>query len=147
MNLTLLTTAIAAAVAGAAGFGLAWQLQAGNISEINLERANERISIQRAARATIERTTGAVIAAQNAAASRAVVLRRDADAARTAADGLRDDLTAIGSAAASSIDARNRHAATVSELLVESASLNRELAQACDGHASDVRTLMEAWPK
>ena len=136
-----------AALSAAAGFGLAWNLQAHQLTKQDLNHANERMAYQRQAHQVKERQTDAVIAAQNAGAVRAVALKRDAAAAHVAADWLRDDLTAIGSAAASSIDARNRHAATVSELLVESASLNRELAQACDGHASDVRTLMEAWPK
>lgn len=147
MNFTLLTTAIAAAVAGTAGFGLAWQLQAGNISDINLERANERISIQRTARATIERTTGAVIAAQNAAANRAVVLRRDADAARTAADGLRDDIDVASRAAATSLDACHLTATAYGRLLIASTAAYRELAEVCDRHVQDVRTLTDAWPK
>jgi hypothetical protein len=143
MNLTMIATVISAA----AGFGLAWQLQAHQITKLTLEATHERQAQHRAAHLVKERQTDAVIAAQNAGAVRAGALKRDAAAAHVAADWLRDDLTAIGSAAASSIDACNRHAATVSKLLVESASLNRELAQACDGHASDVRTLMEAWPK
>ena len=143
MNLTLIATVISAA----AGFAAAWQLQAHQLTKLTLEHANERIAIQRAARATIERTSNAVIQAQNAAAGRVAVLKRDADTVRVAAVGLRDDLDATRRAAASSIDACNYHAATVSELLVEAVGVGRELAQACDGHASDVRTLTEAWPK
>ena len=143
MNIAMITSSIAAT----AGFALAWNLQAHQITKLTLEHANERISIQRAARATIERTSNAVIQAQNAAAGRAVVLRRDADAARTAVDGLLDDLDVTRRAAASTIDACNRHAATVSGLLITSATRYRELAQACDGHVSDVKTLIDAWPK
>lgn len=143
MNLTLIVSTVAAA----AGFAAAWNLQAHQLTKLTLEHANERIAIQRAARATIERTSNAVIQAQNAAAGRVAVLKRDADTVRVAAGGLRDDLDATRRAAASSIDACNYHAATVSELLVEAVGVGRELAQACDGHASDVRTLTEAWPK
>jgi hypothetical protein len=143
MNITL----IAAAVAAAMGFGAAWQLQAGNISEIKLEHANERIAIQRAARTTIERTTGAVIAAQNAAASRAVVLRRDADAARTAADGLREQVDLTQRASAITIDACNRYAIAIGGLLNQCATRYRELGETAQGHVSDIRTLTEAWPK
>jgi len=143
MNITL----IASVIASIAGFGLAWNLQAHQITKLTLEHANERISIQRAARATIERTSNAVIQAQNAAAGRVAVIKRNADSLLVSVDGLRDDLDVTRRAAASTIDACNYHAATVSKLLVESASLNRELATACDGHSSDVRTLMEAWPK
>jgi hypothetical protein len=143
MNIALITSAIAAT----AGFALAWNLQAHQITKMELTHANERISIQRTARATIERTSNAVIQAQNAAAGRVAVIKRNADSLRVSVDGLRDDLDVTARAAASTIDACNRHAATVSKLLIESATVNRELAQACDGHASDVRTLMEAWPK
>jgi len=131
----------------AAGFFLAWQLQAHDITKINLEHANERITIQRAARATIERTTTAVIQAQNAAAGRVAVIRSESTAVGTELDGLRDDLDVIRRAAGTALAACNQHANTLSQLLVESATVNRELAQACDGHASDVRTLSEAWPQ
>ena len=147
MNITLLSTAIAAAFAGVAGFGLAWQLQAGNITQLELDHANERIAIARANRVAAERATTPVIVAQNHAATRAVVLRRESDAARGAADGLRDDLATFGGAAALGIDACNKHSATVSELLVEAVAVGRDIAQAADGHASDVRTLVESWPK
>jgi len=143
MNIALITSAIAAT----AGFALAWNLQAHQITKLTLEHTNERIAIQRTARATIERTTTAVIQAQNNAAARVSVLRRESDAARVSVDGLRDDLDVTRRAAATTIDACNRHANTVSKLLIASATVNRELAQACDGHASDVRTLTEAWPK
>lgn len=147
MNLTLLTSAIAAAVAGVAGFGLAWQLQNGTISELNLKAANERISAARVARATIERTSNAVIKAQNDAAGRVAVIKRNSDSLRVSVDGLRDDLDVTRRAAASTIDACNRHAATVSGLLITSATRYRELAQTCDGHVSDVKTLIDSWPK
>jgi len=143
MNLTMIVTV----VSSVAGFALAWNLQAHQITKMELTHANERISIQRAARATIERTSNAVIQAQNAAAGRVAVLRRESDSVRVSVDGLRDDLDVTRRAAVATIDACNRHAATVSKLLVESATVNRELAQACDGHASDVRTLVDAWPK
>lgn len=143
MNFTPIIVAISLAL----GFGGAWSLRGHQIDKLKLEQANERISIQRAARATIERTSNAVIAAQNAAAGRVAVIKRNSDAVRVSADGLRDDLDVTRRAAASTIDACNHHAATVSELLIEAVAMGRELAQACDGHASDVRTLMDAWPK
>lgn len=143
MNVALITSAIAAT----AGFALAWNLQAHQITKMELTHANERISIQRAARATIERTSNAVIQAQNAAAGRVAVIKRNADSLRVSVDGLRDDLDVTARAAASTIDACNRHAATVSGLLITSATRYRELAQTCDGHVSDVKTLIDSWPK
>lgn len=143
MNITLIATVVSAA----AGFGLAWQLQGHQITKQELNHANERISIQRASRAALERTTGAVIKAQNDAQARVAVIKRNADTLRASADGLRDDLDTTMRAAATSIDACNRYSATVSGLFVESIEASRSLAQACDGHVSDIRTLTEAWPK
>ena len=143
MNLTLISAVISAAL----GFGAAWQIQGHFLIKQELTHANERISLQRATRAALERNTTAVIQAQNAAAARVAVVKRESDAVRTAADSLRDTLDVTQRAAATSIDACNRHSATVSQLLVESATVNRELATACDGHISDLKTLMAAWPK
>jgi hypothetical protein len=147
MNLTILISAISAAVAGAAGFGLAWNLQAHQITKLNLEHANERISIQRAARATIERTSNAVIKAQNDAAGRVAVIKRNADSLRVSVDGLRDDLDVTARAAATSIDACTVAARTTSELLAVCADRYSELAGKAEGHVSDIRTLVDAWPK
>jgi hypothetical protein len=147
MNITLVASLMAAVAGFLTGAGLAWQLQAGNITEMELNHANERMAIQREAHKVKERQTDAVITAQNAGAARAVVLKRDADSARAAVDGLRDDLNNIQQAAGASIDACNRYTLTITKLFVASADTNRELAQICDGHASDVRTLIEAWPK
>jgi len=70
MNLTLVASLISAAAAGAAGFGLAWRLQTATINKMELDDANQRISLQRAARQTIERQQNAVVVAQDAAALR-----------------------------------------------------------------------------
>jgi hypothetical protein len=143
MNITLIATIVSAA----AGFAVAWNLQAHQITKQELNHANERISIQRAARATIERTSNAVIQAQNNAATRAVVLRRDADAARAAADSLRDDIDVASRAAATSLDACTVTATTYGRLLIASTEEYRKLAADCSVHVSDIRTLVEAWPK
>ena len=143
MNLTFVISLISAAAGGL----LAWQLQAHQIIKLELTHANERIATQRAARVVADRQQNTVIAAQNAAAGRAAGVRRDDDNLRTVVDGLRSDLEVTRGAAALSIDACNRHSATISQLFIESTAVNRELAQACDGHASDVLTLTDAWPK
>ena len=143
MNFTIITSLVSAI----AGFAVAWNLQAHQLTKQELNHANERIAIQRASRAALERNTGAVIAAQNAAAARVAVIKRESDATRASADGLRGDLDITRRAAETSIDACNRYSNTVSQLLVASSTVNRQLAQACDGHVSDLQTLMQAWPK
>jgi hypothetical protein len=85
----------------AAGFFLAWQLQAHDITKINLEHANERISVARANRAVLERQSNAIIKAQNDAAALVAGMRRDTATARTVSDGLRSDTAAAVRTAAS----------------------------------------------
>jgi hypothetical protein len=143
MNLTMIATVISAA----AGFGLAWQLQAHQITKLTLEATHERQAQHRAAHLVKERQTDAVIQAQNAAAGRVAVLRRDADAARSAADGLRDDIEVASRAAATSIDACTVTATTYGRLLIASVEEYRGLAAVCSRHVSDIRTLVESWPK
>jgi hypothetical protein len=143
MNITLIATIVSAA----AGFAVAWNLQAHQITKQELNHANERISIQRAARATIERTSNAVIQAQNNAASRVAVHRLAAADARGAVERLRDELDVATRAANTSFDACTVAAATTSGLLHQCAARYSELADKAQGHVSDVRTLMEAWPK
>lgn len=143
MNLTFIATIVSAI----AGFGLAWNLQAHQITKLELEHAEQRIATARATRAALERNSTAVIQAQNDAAARAVVLRRDADAARRAATGLRDDIDIASRAAATSIDACTVTATTYGRLLLASAEEYRSLAEVCSRHVQDIRTLVSAWPK
>jgi hypothetical protein len=143
MNITLIVSTVAAA----AGFAVAWNLQAHQITKQELNHAQERIEIQRAARVVADRASTAVIVAQNNAATRGAVLRRDADAARTAASGLRDDLDIASRAAATSLDACTVTATTFGRLLIASTEEYRKLAADCSVHVSDIRTLVEAWPK
>ena len=85
--------------------------------------------------------------AQNAARTRETVLRRDADAARKSAVGLRDQLSAIRSElAAASSEARADAAVALSLVLEQCSERYRGLAETADRHASDVKTLSDAWP-
>lgn len=105
----------------------------------------------RAAEAAIEKTTSlnqAVKDAQDAARNREPTLRAAADSAGRAADSLRQQLAdnqrRMSRLAANAVA---EYAATVSAVLSECADDYRGMAQAADAHASDVRTLMDAWPK
>jgi len=147
MNLTLLTSAIAAAVAGAAGFGLAWQLQAGNITQLELDHANERISIQRAARATLERNMSQNATAQAASANRNVRVRVDSDRAGNAAGGLRIASTAAVRATADDPATCNSIIAAYDTVVATGSGLLREVARAADQCHSDLELMTDAWPK
>ena len=143
MNLTI----AASLIASIAGFTLAWQLQAGNITQLELDHANERITQQRAARQAIERTTSAVIKAQNDAAGRAVVLRRDADAARTELERLRDDINVAMRSAAIGLGACTVTANTLGELFDQCTTRYSILAETSSRHVSDIKTLIDARTK
>ena len=71
----------------------------------------------------------------------------DADGARDAADGLRNDIERVRTEAAQSHTACIERADAISELLGAVEAAGRSMAQAADLHASDVKTLMDAWPK
>jgi len=148
MNLTtLIASLISAAAAGATGFGLAWRLQTATINDLKLEQKDERISLQRAARATIERQQSAVSLAQAAAVQR----RRDLDAVRrdsdTALDGLRNATAAAVRAASESLDACNRVVATHGTILAECSGTLQKVAGDADQCFVDQQTLTESWPK
>ena len=147
MNLTLLTTAIAAAFAGVAGFGLAWQLQAGNISEIQLEQANERIAIARANRVAAERATQAIAVAQNNAATRAVVIRRQSVATGNAGNGLRLSSTATLRTVEADPSTCNSIIAAYDSVVAASSDFIERVARDADQCHSDVKLMQESWPK
>lgn len=143
MNTTLISAIVAAAI-GAAG---AWYVQEHRIDTLLLEQQDERISIQRAARTSLERTLSRSSAAQSAAASRAVVLRKSADDARGELDSLQHATDAALRAAAQSADASLAAATTATGLLNQCAAEYQALGERCDRHVNDIKTLTEAWPK
>jgi hypothetical protein len=143
MNLTMITSVISAA----AGFGLAWNLQAHQITKLELSHAQERIEIQRAARVVADRASTAVLVAQNNATARTVVLRRELDATRASATGLRDEIDIAMRASATSIDACAVAARTSGELLAVCADRYIDMAGKAQGHVSDYRAAVEACQK
>ena len=143
MPLALTSGAVSAVV----GFGLAWTLQAGNIAQINLDAANERISLQRTARANAERYAAQLATAQSNATTRGVVLRRAADRTRDVGNGLRIKTADAVRIAASDPAACADRAAALGVVFGEAVTELTEMAGRADRHASDAQTLMEAWPK
>ncbi len=147
MNITLVASLMAAVAGFLTGAGLAWQLQAGNITEMELNHANERMAIQRAARATLERSMSQVAAAQAAAAKRSVRVRVDSAGSRNAAGGLRIATEAAVRSAADDPATCSHTAASLGELFTESITAYRELAETADRHASDIQLMQDAWQK
>lgn len=147
MSPLVIAVFVSAALSGAGSFTVAWRHQAAKITQIQLDQNNERINLQRAARATIERTTSAVITAQNNAANRGVVIRRNVDGSRAELDGLRQSTEAAMRSASANLDACTVAAATAHQLLNQCGGEYQALAERADRHASDIETLTEAWPR
>jgi len=149
-----LITSIIAAVSIAVGAGLGWQLQAGRINTITqelkneqLDRANERLAIQMAARDAIVKTTGQVKQAQVDAAVRndrlAADLRRTAgqlDSLRIASD------TAVRNASAG-VDACTGAVRTYNVIFSQCAGQLSEVAGDADKWSSHALMFQDAWPR
>ena len=86
--------------------------------------------------------------AQNKAVERALVLRTDADSARTESDRLRDNLAATRLQLPSlTRDAVNQYADAASVVFDECQRSYQGLARKADGHANDTLMFMQSWPK
>ena len=139
---------LAAAIAGAG----AWQVQGwrmgGQLTSLKASHAAAAEKAEadaRAAQLTIDTTYQEAL---NAARTREVSLRRERDAARTESDGLREQSAAAARRLADAPHATVLdYATTAGELLADCSRGYQELAATADGHANDVRTLIEAWPR
>ena len=145
----MIYTHLAAALLGAALAATgAYKLQEWRLgSQINELRAARALDTAEARRFEAARNRN-VIEAQNAAQKRAQSARADADAARSELDRLRGDIAAsAGRVADESPAACAVRADAAGELLGSCAAAYLDLAGKADRHASDARTLIEAWPK
>lgn len=141
---TYVATAILAAALSATG---TWKIQQWRMDAKEKEHVEQILDAERRAAAKAIRNQETVIAAQSEAARRAADLRRDAAGSRDAADGLRNDIERVRTEAAQSHTACIERADAISELLGAVEAAGRSMAQAADLHASDVKTLMDAWPR
>lgn len=139
----------------AIGFGLAWNLQGMRLDALEIEFGQYRNEVEQnaiaAKDAALEKERFWRQEAENArinAQSREARLKRDAANAQSAVVGLRNDLSALRSRLATSTEASCLAAAdSLGVLLTQCAEDYRAMAEVADRHASDVQTLMEAWPK
>jgi hypothetical protein len=120
----------------------------GQINEIKAAQAEAVNTATREARAHESARFKGVQDAQAAAQTRAQVARRDADRARGELDRLRNDLAATrGGVPGESVAACVVRADASADVLTQCAAAYLDLAAIADRHASDARTLIEAWPK
>ncbi len=142
--------AIGAAMAwGAQGWRLGAQVQASQAALETLKREHAE---------SLTRATGSALTttlkwqkekddAIEAARKRAETAAANAAAARRERNGLRDELAkARLRLPSASHTACTEYAAAASGLLDQCAAAYQELGEQADGHASDVRLMIEAWP-
>jgi len=135
------------ALSSAAGFGAAWTYQSTVIEATKHEYETRLAAARSAAQQASIDAQKRVISAQNEAQRRAAVLRRDADRAAEYAAGLRESIATAGRAYTTTLDACAQHAATLGQLLGDCGDSFRKMAATCDGHANDVKTLSDGWPR
>lgn len=147
MNLTLITHLVVA-LAAAAGV---WVFQDARmdaaVAEVRLEQSNERLGAVSQARADERAITKTYQGALNAARDREALLRTELDHLHRVSDGLRDqNAEASRRLAAAPPAAVLEYALALGAVFDDCRAASAELVEKADGHASDVRTLREAWP-
>jgi hypothetical protein len=130
-----------------AGGTTAWKFQSMRYEAKENERAQHQLATEREWAKNNARQISTVSDALGAATARAGTLRRDADAARSSADSLRDATAAALRAAATDQATCIERTTTFSELFTASVRAYQGMAATADRHVSDVKTLNDAWPK
>jgi hypothetical protein len=145
--LKLAIAAAALAAAFASGFAVQGWRKDAQIAEI--EAANSA-AVAAATQAAMEQTTQMQRkkdAALSQANKRAQENAAAAAAARSERDGLRNQInTATGALPTATCSSARNYAATAAAVFEQCASALEELATKADGHATDSRTLTNAWP-
>lgn len=122
-----------------------------DLAELKTDHAEQRQRAAAAALHSYTRMQGVKDAAIQAAEERNAQLARDAGTAHAAADGMRRDLAEVptriaAATAAAAHEAVAEYAAAVSVVFDQCVRQYQGMAEVAAGHASDVRTLSEAWP-
>lgn len=147
MNLTLIACAISAALAAAGTWALEDARHRAELGEIRLEQSTAALHAQTQARAAEQSITSKYQEALNAAQTRTAQLRTDADSARAESDRLREQAASAARKLAQAPGlAVLEYALAVNQLFDNCQREYQGLAAVADGHASDVRTLIDAWP-
>ena len=146
-------THLAAAIVGAAIAAVgAWQVQGWRygeqIASINTKHAQQSEAAAKSALRMTEHYRENADAAVRKAEERLAQNKRDADRLRGELDGLRGDLASVPERITSATrEAVNQYATAATVVFDQCVRRYSDVAQAATGHAADVKTLMEAWPK
>lgn len=138
-------------VAVAAGL-VGWTAQGWKLGEENAElRAQYATEAQEATQRELRKTAlykEQSDAALRKAEARSAQNKRDADGLRDELDGLRGDLATVPDRIRyATREAVDQYAAAATVVFEQCTARYAELAKVADGHASDVQTLMDAWPQ
>ena len=148
----LYTYAATALIAGAAAATGAWQVQAwrydARIADMEKTQATQLADSRKKALDDFTRMQGAKDAAIEEARKRAQANAAAAAAARRDADSLRAQLDSVPARIAAATDSAVREYANASSVVfAECVRSYQALAGVADGHAADVRLMLEAWPQ
>ena len=138
-------------IAGALAFGAGWQIQSWKYGEkieaMKLATSNEVIEALRRNKVLTETITAKYQEALNESRTREGILRRNVAVAVRESDGLREQASEAARRIAEAPPASiAEYATTVSGLFADCSRDYQEMAGKASGHATDVRTLVEAWP-
>ncbi|CAN7470983.1 hypothetical protein LJR074_003167 [Acidovorax sp. LjRoot74] len=147
MNLSLITHLVVALAAAAC----AWVFQDARmdaaVADVRLEQSNERLGAVTQARADERAITKTYQGALNAAREREALLRTELDNLHRASDELRDqNADAARRLAAAPPAAVLEYALALGAVFEDCRAAYAGMVEKAEGHASDVRTLREAWP-
>ena len=141
------THAAAAIIAASLGAAGAWQIQDWRYGEKEAEHERQKlVEVERAGETAVRRLD-AVLLAQSESVARAGRLRRDLDSSRAELERLRTAINSPLSGGEAAQATCPDRADTVGELLAACAAELVEVGERADRHASDVKTLTDAWPK
>ena len=129
------------------GFTGGWTVQSWRYGAKETKRAEQQLVDQRLAAATTVRRLDNSIQAQNAAVSRNRDLRMAAAGSRDALIGLHDASAAALRESSASLAACTDRATAISVVLDQCGAAYQRLGEKADRHASDVKTLIDAWPR
>lgn len=134
-------------VAAACAATSAWQVQNWRFAAKEKERVEAQAETDRLAYRSRLQQQDRVIVAQNQAAARAVAARAADRAAGDAIDRLRDESAKSLDAARVSHEACIANATTLRTVFSACTAEYREVGAAAQGHADDVKTLSDGWPR
>lgn len=139
-------------IAAAMGFGAAWKYQGYKYGEqIATMQKDAAEATTKAVKEAMEKTQADQKRKDDALKEANLRSQKNALAAAAAnrtADSLRDQLaTARAGLPQATCEAARNYAATLSDVFGSCTARLAELAKQADGHASDVRTMIEAWPE